>query len=134
MRKRSILAVALAATAMLPGVAAAIACYTVLDRNDATIYQDTQPPFDLSTEGGAAARATLRTRKEFLTISDTDRCPIIAAPVGATGYQPASVDEIVAGIREYAKPVPGMNYGTKGGARPGAAAPARSSPAPARKY
>jgi hypothetical protein len=133
MRKLSILAAALAVSAMLPGVAAAITCYTVLDRSDATIYQDTQPPMDLSSEGGAAARATLRARNEFLTISDADRCPVIAAPVGATGYQPATVDEIVAGIREYAKAAPGTVTSGKGGARGAPAAPARSS-TPARKY
>jgi hypothetical protein len=133
MKKLSILAAALAVAAILPGVASAINCYTVLDRNDATIYQDTEPPFDLSTEGGAAARDRLRSRKEFLTISDADRCPVIAAPAGATGYQPATVDEIVSGIREYAKAVPGTGTPAgKGGAR--AAPAARSSPAPARKY
>lgn len=131
MRKLAILAAALAA-ALAPAVAAAITCYAVIDRNDTTIYQDTQPPFDLSTEGGPAARDTLRARDELLTISESDRCPVVAAPPGATGYQPASVDEIVSGIREYAKPVPGMSYGSKGGA--GSAPAARSSSTPARKY
>ena len=131
MRTLSILTAALAA-ALLPAIASAITCYAVIDRTDTTIYQDTQPPFDLSTEGGPAARNTLRSRKEFLTVSETDTCPVIAAPPGATGYQPATVDEIVSGIRDYAKPVPGMNYGMSGG-RSAPAAPARSS-APARKY
>jgi hypothetical protein len=133
MRTLSTLTAALAA-ALLPAIASAITCYAVIDRTDTTIYQDTQPPFDLSTEGGAAARDTLRSRKEFLTIAETDTCPVIAAPPGATGYQPATVDEIVSGIRDYAKPVPGMNYGTKGGGGRSAAAPARSASAPARKY
>ena|SRR5438874_5831821 len=133
MRRLSILA-AIAAAAALPGAASAINCYTVLDRSDATIYQDTQPPFDLS-EGGASAREALRARHEYLTIADADRCPIIAAPPGATGYQPASVDEIVSGIREYAKsagPVPAA-ASARGGSRAAApATPARSSSA--RKY
>jgi hypothetical protein len=134
MRKLMILAAALAAAVMLPGAASAITCYTVLDNNDATIYQNTEPPFDLSTEGGAAARDRLRARKEFLTIADADRCPVIAAPPGATGYQPATVDEIVAGIREYATAAPGATTApSKGGGRAAAAAPARSS-TPARKY
>jgi len=134
MRRLSILA-AIAAVAALPGAAYAINCYTVLDRSDATIYQDTQPPFDLS-EGGASAREALRARHEYLTIADTDRCPVVAAPPGATGYQPASVDEIVSGIREYAKsdgPVPAA-ASARGGSRPAAApTPARSSSS-ARKY
>jgi hypothetical protein len=133
MRKISILTAALGA-ALLPAIASGITCYAIIDNSDTTIYQDTQPPFDLSTEGGPAARATLRSRKEFLTVSEADSCPLIAAPPGATGYQPATVDEIVAGIREYAKPVPGMSYGTKGGGRSASATPARSASPPARKY
>jgi hypothetical protein len=132
MRKLTILA-AIAATAMLPGAASAINCYTVLDRSDTTIYQDTQPPFDLS-EDGASAREALRARHEYLTIADADRCPVVSAPVGATGYRPASVEEIVSGIREYAKsdgPVPAA-ASARGGSRPAAATPARSSSA--RKY
>lgn len=132
MRKLTILAAAIAATAMLPATASAITCYTVLDRSDATIYQDVQPPFDLS-EGGGSAREAMRGRHEFMTISETDRCPQIAAPVGATGYRPATVDEIVSGIREYAKVQPGDTTAGRGGAR-ASAAPARSSPSSSRKY
>jgi hypothetical protein len=119
----------------LPAAADAFTCYTVLDRTDATIYQDTQPPFDLSSEGGGAARDSLRARKEFLTISETDRCPLVAAPVGATGYKPASVDEIVSSIREYARVQPGdaSAAGSRAGSGRASAAPSRSS-APARKY
>jgi hypothetical protein len=130
MRRLSILAAALAAVAAWP--AQAITCYTVLDRTDSAVYQDTQPPFDLSTEGGPAARDTLRSRNEFLVISDTDRCPQVAPPVGATGFKPASVDEIVSGIMPYGA---GARLGTQpnrgGGA---AAAPAKSSSSGARKY
>src|SRR5215831_12022063 len=115
MRRVSIIAAALAAAAALP--AQAITCYTVLDRSDSAIYQDTQPPFDLSTEGGAAARELLRSRNEFLTISDTDRCPQVSAPPGATGYQPASVEEIVAGIRPYGAGAVGSGAGKGGSAR-----------------
>jgi hypothetical protein len=130
MRRLSILAAAVAAAAAWP--AHAITCYTVLDRGDSTIYQDTQPPFDLSTEGGAAARQLLRSRSEFLTISDTDRCPQVSAPPGATGYQPASVEEIVAGIRPYGAGAVGSSASRGGNAR--AAAPARSASSGARKY
>src|SRR5262249_13210579 len=126
MRRLSILAAALAAIAAIAALPAqAITCYTVLDRTDSTVYQDTTPPFDLSTEGGTAARSTLRSRNEFLVIAETDRCPLVSAPPGATGYQPASVDEIVAGIMPYgagARLAPGGNRG---------GAPARSAPAPA---
>jgi hypothetical protein len=128
MLKLSILAAALAVAA-LPNAAGAITCYTVVDQHDTTIYQDTEPPFDVSTEGGPAARADLRAKHEFLNISDADRCPQISAPPGATGYQPASVDDIVAAIRPYASLPAGtgtVTSGLRGGG--GAAAPA---PAPA---
>ncbi len=133
MPRLSILAAALAITA-LPTVAGAITCYTVVDQHDTTIYQDTEPPFDLSTEGGPAARGSLRAKHEFLNIADADRCPQVSAPPGATGYQPASVDDIVAGIRPYASVAAGTvtSAAAGGGARATASAPApRSS---SRKY
>jgi hypothetical protein len=128
MSRLSILAAALAVIA-LPGAAEAVTCYTVLDQSDATIYQDTQPPFDLSTEGGPAARYTLRSRKEFLTISETDRCPSVSAPLGATGFQTASVEDIVAGMRPYGS---GAVSSTGPTAGRGSSARAASAPAPAR--
>jgi len=131
MRRFSVLAAALAAVAAWP--AQAITCYTVLDRTDSTVYQDTQPPFDLSTEGGPAARNYLRSKNEYLVISDSDRCPLVSAPPGTTGFQPATVEEIVSGITPYGA---GARLGTqpnRGGGQ-GAAAPARSTSSGARKY
>jgi hypothetical protein len=123
MRRLSILAAALAAAAAWP--AHALTCYSIIDRTDSTVYQDTTPPFDLSTEGGAAARNTLRSRNEFLVISETDRCPLVSAPPGTTGYQPASVDEIVAGITPYGAGARLSTPGNRGGGN------VRSAPAPA---
>ncbi|HUH94713.1 MAG TPA: hypothetical protein VL742_16415 [Casimicrobiaceae bacterium] len=132
MLRLSILAAALAVAAF-PNAAGAITCYTVVDQQDTTIYQDTEPPFDLSTEGGPAARASLRAKHEFLNISDADRCPQISAPPGATGYQPASVDDIVAAIRPYAAAGTGtVTSAARGGGR--AAAPAPASRGSSRKY
>ena len=130
MRRLSILAAALAAAAVFPGAASAITCYSVLDRTDNTIYQDTQPPVDMS-ETGAAAREAMRARKDFLTVSETDRCPQVTAPLGATGYRTASVDEIVGGMREFAKaggPV------TPSGRGPAAKAAPAARSSPTRKY
>jgi hypothetical protein len=132
MRRLSILAAVLAAAAVFPGAANAITCYTVLDRTDNTVYQDTQPPVDMS-ETGAAARDAMRARKDFLTVSETDSCPQVTAPLGATGYRTASVDEIVSGMREFAKaggPVPPSGRGSAAKAAPAA----RSSSTSARKY
>jgi len=134
MLRLSILAAALAVAA-LPNAAGAITCYTVVDQQDTTIYQDTEPPFDLSTEGGPAARASLRAKHEFLNISDANRCPQISAPPGATGYQPASVDDIVAAIRPYASIPSGTGVApsaARGGGR--AAAPAPAPRSSSRKY
>lgn len=133
MRRLTILAAVLAATAV-SGAASAVTCYTVVDRSDATIYQDSQPPFDMS-DRGAADRAAMRGRNEFLTIYDADHCLPVSAPPGATGYRAATVDEIVSGIREYARTTSGGT--TTSSARGGAAAAtpsARSSPSTSRKY
>jgi hypothetical protein len=136
MLRLSILAAALAAAAAFPGAANAIMCYTVLDRSDNTIYQDTQPPIDMS-EQGAAERNAMRARREYLTVSDTDRCPLVTAPPGTTGYQPASVESIVSGIREYATagsgPLPPA-AGRGGTAKAAPATTTRSSSSSARKY
>jgi hypothetical protein len=130
MRRLSILAAALAAAAVFPGAVNAITCYTVLDSSNNAIYQDTQPPVDMS-ETGAAAREAMRARKDYLTVYDTDRCPQVTAPLGANGYRTASVDEIVSGMREFAKsdgPVPPSGRGAA------KAAPAARSSTSARKY
>ena len=134
MRRLSILAAALAAAAVFPGAANAMTCYSVLDRTDNTIYQDTQPPVDMS-ETGAAAREAMRARKDFLTVSETDRCPQVTAPLGATGYRTASVEEIVSGMREFAKSTGPLPPPSSGRGAPAKAAPAaRSSSSSARKY
>lgn len=135
MRRLTILAAMLAATAV-PGAASAVTCYTVVDRSDTTIYQDSEPPFDLSTEGGPAARSALRGRNEFLMISEADHCLPISPPPGSTTYRAASVDEIVSGIREYARATSGgttTSAGRSGGAAPSSSS-ARSSSSSARKY
>ena len=132
MPRLSSLAAALAAAAAFPGAANAIMCYTVIDRSDNALYQDTQPPMDLS-EQGAAERNAMRARGEYLTISDSDRCPLVTAPPGTTGYQAASVDSIVQGMREFARPVPGTVTSAGRGSAPAAPA-ARSSSSSTRKY
>jgi hypothetical protein len=135
MHRLSILAAAVALAVALPDAAQAMTCYTVLDRSDTPIYQDTQPPFDLSSEAAATARDMLRSHHEFLTISETDRCPQVSAPV-ASGGQPASVEDIVAGIRPYGAGAVGSSAGSRGAAARSTTAPAaaRSSSSGMRKY
>jgi len=132
MRRFSVLAAALAAVAAWP--AQAITCYTVLDRTDSTVYQDTQPPFDLSTEGGPAARNYLRSKNEYLVISDSDRCPLVSAPPGTTGFQPATVEEIVSGITPYGAGARLGGSANRAGGQTAAPAATRSGSSSTRKY
>ena len=91
---------ALAAAAVIGAAApaAAINCYAIVDRSNEVIYQGTTPPIDLSDEA-VAQRDALRQRGQQLIAMDSDRCPAIdrmqIAGIGA----PASVEEIVAGMR-----------------------------------
>jgi hypothetical protein len=122
------------AAAALPGAAGAVTCYTVVDRSDTTIYQDSEPPFDLS-DRGAADREAMRARNEFMTVYESDHCPSVSAPPGTTAYRAATVEEIVSGIRDYARVTGGVT--TSKGRSGGGAAPvssARSSSSGARKY
>ena len=99
MRTLIILVVALAAVAAAPA-ANAIMCYTVLDRNDNLLYRAPSPPVDMSDQG-AGLRDGLRRRHEYLMIADVDDCQTVAAVIGSSGYRPATVEEIVAGMRGY---------------------------------
>src|ERR1700756_465690 len=95
MRKLWII-VAAPAAAALPGAANAIVCYTLLDKGDNVLYQDSVPPIDMS-DSGAALRSGMRQRNEYLMIYEVDRCPSVVAALGSTGYRPATVEEIVSG-------------------------------------
>ena len=88
-------------------------CYVVVDRNNEVTYQGALPPVDLSDEG-AAARNSLRSQGQQLIAMDTENCPAINRGHAGGKSGPASVEEIVAGMRSAA-------YGT--GAQPRAAAP-----------
>lgn len=125
MRTLTILAVAVA-TAAASAAANAVTCYTLLDRNNQLLYQDSLPPVDMSDQG-AALREGLRRRNEYLLISEVDSCPAVAAVAGTSGYRPATVDEIVSGMRTYAVPVgTGDSAGVtvRGSAKAAPAAPA----------
>ena len=101
MQKLWIMIAAVAAAAAVPGVANAIVCYTLLDKGDNVLYQDSAPPIDMS-DSGAALRRGMRQRNEYLMIYEVDTCPPVVAVAGSTGYRAATVDEIVSGMRAYA--------------------------------
>jgi hypothetical protein len=99
---RSIAVLALGVAAAIFAVpASAITCYTLLDSKDNVLYRGYQPPVDMSA-AGAAARAALRQKHEFLMVSDANECILVASPSKTGNYGPASVEEIVAGLRPFA--------------------------------
>ncbi len=81
----------------LSSQAAALPCYTVLDRNDNVIYRDPYPPVDMSDQG-AAERQRMRTRGEHLIGMDSDRCPALEFLMGNAGSTALNVDQVVAGV------------------------------------
>lgn len=104
-----------AALALLALVAAAPAaayeCYVIVDRNNEVVYQDVTPPIDLSSEG-AGSRDSIRARGQQLVTLDTQSCPAIDRGHLTGKGGPASVEEIVAGMR------PAVPYGIGGRTAP----------------
>ncbi len=91
-------AAAAAALVVVSTPAAAFNCYAIVDRNNEVVYQGALSPVDLS-EDGTAARDALRARGQQLIAMDTDSCPAIDRMNLATRGGPATVEEIVAGMR-----------------------------------
>src|SRR2546421_8162883 len=79
------------------GVAEAATCYLLFDRYDNVVYRNTVSPIDLSDQG-AAARAALRQRGEYLLVMDSDRCAPVTFVFGAAGSKTPSLDENVRGF------------------------------------
>jgi hypothetical protein len=90
----------------VPAVAAE--CYVIVDRNNEVVYQGLTSPVDLS-DAGKAARDAMRTRAEQLIAMNTDNCPPIDKARITGNGKPASVEEIVAGMR------PAIPFGRSGG-------------------
>lgn len=112
----------------------AVTCYTLLDRSDKLLYQNSLPPVDMSPQG-VALREGLRRRNEYLLVAEVDRCQSVAAVAGTAGYRPATVDEIVNEMGSYlsyggggipAGPLAGESLG--GGAAGGSSAAPAASP------
>ncbi|HSQ80702.1 MAG TPA: hypothetical protein VLU54_06125 [Casimicrobiaceae bacterium] len=106
----------LAAASLLLAAAPASAsnCYMVVDRADHVVYQNLVSPVDLSDKG-AAARQAMRARGDQLIAMDTESCPSIDTRHLASGDKPATVEEIVAGMR------PALLYGGRGRLAPDSA-------------
>ncbi len=97
---------AAASLLLATGPAAAMNCYMVVDRANHVVYQNLQSPVDLSDKG-AAARDAMRARGDQLIAMDSDDCPSIDTRHLASGDKPATVDEIVAGMR------PALRFGSR---------------------
>lgn len=91
--------------------AAAYECYVIVDRNNEVVYQDVTPPIDLSSEG-AGSRDGIRARGQQLVTLDSQSCPAIDRGHLTGKGGPASVEEIVAGMR------PAVPYGIGGRTAP----------------
>jgi len=119
------------ALAGMPNTAAAVTCYVLFDRSDNVVYQDLLPPVDMSDQG-AAERAALRQRGEYLMILDTEQCIQIEFVFGPGGSSALSVDQIIGGLRPLggsaAPPTP--RQGTRGISTPSPGAPPAPAPAP----
>jgi hypothetical protein len=129
MGKSTITALALAAAAaMFAGPASALVCYTLLDKSDTVIYRGYDVPVDMSA-AGAAAREAMRRRGEYMMISYVDDCLLVSESRWTTGKSgPASVEDIVSGMRSFASGAPSGTPTSVGGAtspRP----PAQGAPA-----
>jgi hypothetical protein len=121
-----------AAAAMFAGPASALTCYTILDKGDTVIYRGYEPPVDMSA-AGATARETMRRQGQYMMISYVDECLLVGGSrwmsASQTGtYAPATVDEIVSGLRPFASGAPSGTPTSVGGASRTPAAP-RAAPA-----
>src|SRR5438105_14665605 len=90
-RRPPVLLMIAATLALSAGVAEAATCYLLFDRYDNVVYRNTVSPIDLS-DRGAAARAALRQRGEYLLVMDSDRCAHVTFVFGAAGSKTLSLD------------------------------------------
>jgi hypothetical protein len=96
--RRPLVLLTLATTLILAaGMAHAATCYVLFDRFDNVVYRNTVSPIDMSDQG-AAARAALRERGEYLMVMDSDRCVPVTFVFGAAGSKTLSLDETVGGF------------------------------------
>jgi len=130
MCKRFLTLFALLAACAAAAPASAVVCYTLLDKSDQVIYRGYDVPVDMSA-AGQAAREAMRKRGEYMMISYVDDCLLVSASQWTTGkYGPASVEEIVSGMRPFAAGAPsGTPSSVTGATSP--APPARPTAAPA---
>ena len=99
----------------VPAVAAE--CYVIVDRANEVVYQGLTSPVDLS-DAGKEAREALRAQGQQLIAMNTNTCPPIDRARITGNGKPASVEEIVSGMRP-AIPFGRAGTGAVGGAQAG---------------
>jgi hypothetical protein len=119
-----------AALALAAGSANAVTCYLLFDRFDNVVYRNTVSPIDLS-EQGAAARAALRQRGEYLMVMDSDRCPPVTFVFGAAGSKTLSIDDTVGGFPAESQPQVRVSPKARRSTSAAPATPPPDLPAPA---
>ena len=90
---------AVAAVLLSAGSAVAAPCYVIYDRNDAIIYRDYKPPFDLS-DTSSRERDMMRRQGQHLLVAEFgEECNPVGFISATTGATAASVEEIVNDVR-----------------------------------
>ena len=117
------------AAALLSAGSAAVAapCYVVLDHNDAVIYRDYKPPFDLS-DPNARERDMMRRQGQHLLVADfVEDCNPVGFISPTTGATTASVEEIVNEVRPAIASSLGKTGSTAVVPKPGSTPPASTA-------
>ena len=122
--------IAVAALALSAGSAAVAApCYVVFDRNDAVVFRDYKPPFDLSDPNSRERDMMRRQGQHMLVAEFGEDCNPVGFISAATGASAASVDEIVNDVRPAISSALAKSGATAATPRPGS----KPAPATARK-
>ena len=115
---------AVAAVLLSAGSAAVAApCYVIYDRNDAIIYRDYKPPFDLS-EPNSRERDMMRRQGQHMLVAEFgEECNPVGFISPTTGANTASVEAIVNDVRPAIASNVAKSGATQSIARPGATPP-----------
>jgi hypothetical protein len=125
---------AVAAVLLSAGSAAVAApCYVVFDRNDAVIYRDYKPPFDLSDTKSQEREMMRRQGQHLLVAEFIEECNPVGFISPTTGATTASVEEIVNDVRPAIASSVAKSGATQTASRPGAAPAPQTGTAGSRK-
>ena len=121
------LAVAIVLLSAGPAAVAA-PCYVVFDRNDAIIFRDYKPPFDLSDANSREREMMRRQGQHMLVAEFGEDCNPVGCISASTGATAASVEDIVNTVRPAVASSVATSGATQAAPRPGSK-PAPQAPA-----